>query len=581
MRVLLLHGRDSQHAGPWTAQSWDLVVNLGRARLASEGSAQRGTRILHLDSYFRGLDDNRIVRGLLRAGCGQLIDGEGLDWWELTSVGIVQPALEAVLLERVAAEIPNSAELWSTRPDWPANAVAMLLKLPLRTFQRGKWKRAASGAMHYASMLHRFSPAQIRQIFLDKYDAGYRWRSLTARLPDRCTQPVVLVPSAYANVSRMAAQYAAMLPRQQFLFVATRLSAHEFSATANAQVRNLSSYAKASVQASEFSSLMQSWARLKSDLYSSATLRLLCQTGVVDRIQGFFQSGLFVREAWRQVLDREPVAGVLCGDDSNFCTRLPVLLAAQRNIPTVDFHHGALDGLYLFKNLPCDLFMAKSEMEMDYLVGTCGLPSDKIVFSPPVSRPRSSSVTDPGGTRRSIVLFSEPYEIGGMRAEDIYGELLPRLWRLASGHDCDLVVKLHPFESRSDRSRVIQRVLPKESAGRVRLVVGPPKAELFQSAWFGITIESTTAIDCAQNGVCCFLCRWLRLSPYGYAEQFTRFGMGASLESPDQISEIPRRLEESHNRAASPEPLEGADPAQLQQWLTSGSREVSHARSAS
>jgi hypothetical protein len=41
----------------------------------------------------------------------------------------------------------------------------------------------------------------------------------------------------------------------------------------------------------------------------------------------------------------------------------------------------------------------------------------------------------------------------------------------------------------------------------------------------------------------CFLCGWLDNSPYGYIEQFTRFGVGYRLQSAAEISEIPRILE--------------------------------------
>jgi hypothetical protein len=46
------------------------------------------------------------------------------------------------------------------------------------------------------------------------------------------------------------------------------------------------------------------------------------------------------------------------------------------------------------------------------------------------------------------------------------------------------------------------------------------------------------------RGIPCFLCDWLESSPYGYVDQFTRFGVGIPLHAPDQISQIPRMLEQ-------------------------------------
>lgn len=577
MRILLLHPDDVRNPGPWTAQAWGLVVNLGRSPLLAEKPAF-SCPILHVDRFGKGLADAGLVRELLRVGRGVLIDREGLDWWELTSVNLVQHAFAVLQLQRAATEIPASPELWCTRPDWSANVLAQLLRVDLKSFRLGKWARVGEFARHYAQVFHRFSAAQIRQIVFDKYDPAYRWRSRFAAKPDRCSKPVVLIPSAYANVSRMAAAYVSLIPDQPCLLVATRHSAYEFLPTKNIEVHDLAAYARVQPQRSELAFLMERWTKLKSDLHSCQGLQPLLATGILDSLTRFYGTGLSVRDAWAQVLERQTVLSVLCGDDSNLYTRLPMLLAARRNIPTVDFHHGALDGFYLFKDLDCDLYLAKSEMERDYLLRLCQLPETKIVIAPPLS-PQISSANVKTHEGRSIVLFSEPYEIGGIRAEDVYGEVLPRLWLLASRYGRELVIKLHPFESRSQRGRIVERVLL-EASSRVRWVEGPLTSELFERAWFGLTIESTTAIDCAQNGVCCFLCGWLNLLPYGYAEQYIRFGMGEPLENPSQIEEIPGRLKQFHNRMSSKRPP-STDVAQLRQWFASGFQGAAQSRSAS
>lgn len=579
MRVLLIQPEDSPHSGPWRAQAWDLVIYLGRSPHSSPDKALNGSRVLHLDRYSQGLSDARMVRDLLQAGRGHLIGGQGIDWWELVSIAIVQQAFTVLQLQRLAPELSGSAEFWSTRPDWTTTVLAELLGTSVRSFRSGAGARATSAARHYWRILRHFSRAQIQQIVLDKYDARYRWRSRFGRKRNLCSQPVVLVPSAYANVSRAAAMYAAMFPNLHFLFVATRQSAHEFLPPGNVEVRDLGAYARVQPQRSELAFLMESWSRLKSRLQSREALRLLSRAGALDQIPALLQCGPSVRNGWTQVLESEPVCSVLCGDDSNFFTRLPVLLAAKRRIPTIDFHHGALDGLYLFKEVPSDLYLAKSEMERDYLVRLCGLPAAKVVIAPPAAPPRLS-LTSEGRDRDCIILFSEPYENGGVFAEDVYRELLPPLWALAREHGRELVIKLHPFESQTQRMRVAAGILPTEVLRHLRWIRGPLTSELLERAWFGVTVESTTAIDCTRHGVCCFLCRWLTLSPYGYAEQYARFGMGESLESPEQIGGIPDRVEQFHNRRQErPEP--STDPSQLQEWLTSGCREAIPARSAS
>jgi hypothetical protein len=106
-------------------------------------------------------------------------------------------------------------------------------------------------------------------------------------------------------------------------------------------------------------------------------------------------------------------------------------------------------------------------------------------------------------------------------------------------------VKLHPFESVQERSRLLEVVLGAERRRRVRLVDGPLDTELLATAWCGVTVESTTVIDCTRNAVPCFLCEWLAATPFGYVQQFTRFGVGRLLRSPAELAEIPRMLSEA------------------------------------
>ena len=426
-----------------------------------------------------------------------------------------------------------------------------------------------------AKVFRRFSAGQIKQIFLDKYDAGYRWRSRFVSTTRPLSDSAVLLPSAYENVSRMAASYARVLPEQMFLLVATRQSARKFANSGNLQVRDLAAYGKGPSPLRETASILANWERLKPELKSAAPeFEVLLSAGVFDPFPNWFRDCLRARDAWREVLEREPITGVLCGDDSNIYTRLPVLLAAKRKIPTVDFHHGALDGRYLLKTLPCDAYLVKSEMERDYLVRLCGLPPEKLCDAAPPSHP-SPLQENRRMSGRSAILFSEPYGNAGLRAEEVYREILPALCRVSRETGHDVIVKLHPFESAADRERLIRSLLSRQDFKLVTVIEGPTSPGLFSRAWFGITIESTTVLECLSAGVPCFLCGWLSLSSYGYAGEYARFGIGEVLSRAEEIDEIPRKValfqaaprsQKGFGRAASAE--------QLGQLLTLGSQSL-------
>jgi len=583
MRILFVHSEDSPRKGAWSHEHWDLLVDLGRSSQfsAREWERQYGCPILRADSFRNGVTDARQVRHIFSAWLGRLVDEEGIDWWDLVSLLLVPQALDVLALQRVAAEISPSAELWATRLGGPASVLGILLGRSIRSLESGGWARSAARAKHYVEMLRRFPPEQIKEIILDKYDSGYQWRSRFAGRSERCADSVVLVPSAYGNVSRMAAAYAQLLPGQAFLVVATRQSGRNFVSSSNMVVRDLASYAKAETRPAEVASLLERWAKLRSELASSTELGALSWAGGLASISGWIRDGIGARNAWRNVLESERVTGILCGDDSNLYTRLPLLLGARRRIPTVDFHHGAFDGRYLLKTLACDVYLAKNEMERDYLLRVCGLPADRVAMGAPspVFVPSTSGREPSSGS--SVIFFSEPYESAGMRAEEVYRELVPPLCRTARAHGRGLIVKLHPFESRSQRCKLVREILSAEDCKLVTVVEGPLTEELMSQAWFGTTVESSCVVDCMQRNIRCFLCEWLSLSPYEYVQQYARFGVGEILQHANQIGEIPRRLAEAKPNSLSQSAFAvSADPALLQVWLSLG-REHSGARSAS
>ncbi len=155
--------------------------------------------VLRSDLFRRGIEDVRAVRETFKAGRGRLLDEEGIDWWDLTSLVIAPEAGTVLTLRRLAKEISPAAVVWATRSGWSTNILARLLERPLQTFNR-HLARSTGRIARYARLLRHFPMARIGEIFLDKYDSGYRWRSRLASRRPSCDEPVVLVPSAYGNV---------------------------------------------------------------------------------------------------------------------------------------------------------------------------------------------------------------------------------------------------------------------------------------------------------------------------------------------------------------------------------------------
>ena len=573
MKTLLIHPEDTPLQGPWANQRWDLIVDLGKssAFTTDRWSVQCGCPVLRLDHFRKEISDVQLIKRLFSGGCGFLVDRYGLDWWYLTSINIALEAETILALSRLCSELNSAGELWTTRPGWPGTALGALIGRPISHYAASRFDRFSARVAHYSILARRFSPAQLREIAFDKYDADYRLRSRMVHRPAPLRSSVVLLPSAYVNVSRMAADYARLLPQQKFLLVATRRSATLFEPPPNVEVRHLSSYATAAIPA-ETGSILQSWRKLQASLLDSPEFRALHDSGMLDGFPHWLKTGLSVRDAWMRVLEAEPVCSVLCGDDSNSYTRLPMLLAARRRLPTLDFHHGAFDGRYLMKNLDCDLYLAKSEMEHDYLTRVCGLPRERLVLAAP-GRSLAVKQTDRKGADL-IVLFSEPYENAGARGREVYAELLPRLAALARQRGCGVIVKLHPFENFEDRSSILRSVVPTEDQSLFSITDGPLTASLLARAWFGVTVESTTAIDCVLNHVPCFLCEWLANSSYGYLQQYARFGLGYILKSADEIENIPSLLALVEAQPAQQSFWSPSDPEQLAAWLTA-SRPVS------
>lgn len=551
MRILIVNPGDDPRRGPWRNQKWDLVVDLahGAQAFTEDWSGPYECPVVCTESLAFDVTTSRTVHNILSEGRGRLVDDEGIDWWELISLLLAEQVFAVLSFKSISSQIRPDAEVWITSRDSKTNLLEVMLERQLRSFQNGAFGRGVARANHYLHLLRAFSLTELKQIAFDKYDPGYEWRRRFASGLKPSSEPVVLVPSAYGNVSRMAAEYATLLPQQQFLLVATRDSAKQFDPPPNFALRDLSGYATSRSREAEFQGLMLRWSDWRTAITHLPELGLLLNSGAMNSVPERIRHGLETRDAWRNVLETEPVCGVFCGDDSNLYTRIPVQLASRRGIPTLDFHHGALDGRYMLKDLPSDRYLAKNDMERDYLLRVCGLPAERVVIgAPPVKqKPSRASRT---GVVSSAVFFSEPYEVAGMRAEDVYRQILARLCRLARENQRSVIVKLHPFESLPQRKRMVDRILGVEDRKLVSVRGGPLTSDLLAQTWFGLTVESTTVIQCLQNGICCFLCGWFSLSPYGYGQHYVRFNIGETLHSPDLIGDIPARLQQFEPRCA-------------------------------
>ena len=546
MKVLLIDPQDNPDEGPWAAQRWDRIVDVG---MGGQNSYERWSHrfqcpVTTLSSLRCGFDDFRQVRRLLDLGWGQLIDEHGLDWWEIMSLLLHGELETLILLQRFAQTVGRGDEVHVSRPGLHANLLRSLLATGVNIFpvRRGSQK---GGLAHYLRVSRKLSTPQIIDVFWDKYDAGYQLRGRFARRRQSSPQAVVLLPSAYVNVSRTGIAYANTFPEENFLLVTTRRSGWVQDPPRNVTATWLSVYASVCDRSAENANMESRWRSLLKELLRTTEFEILGRLGHLENFPRWIQRGFEVRDAWRNVLDTEPVQAVLCADDSNPYTRIPLLLAQARGLASIASHHGALDGRYVFKRSYGDVIWAKGKMEEDYLVRKCGVPQERVEIAAPALPAdwTASENSERPDFRPYLLFFSEACEVSGGRQEEFYRDILPQLADLAMGTGRELIVKLHPAESHRERASMVARILSAKQKSVTRVVSGPLTEDLLAQAWFGITILSTVAFECALRGIPCFLCRWLEFWPYGYVEQFIRFGVGIGLNDPGEIQRIPEYLQ--------------------------------------
>lgn len=555
MKILLIHPEDELQDARWASRRWDRVIDLGMTGAESYAAAEAilGSPISRLNDFGKNFQGLLRLRELMAIGMGRLKDTLGLDWWELTAILFHQQLETAILLRRLVESLSPGNEVYVTRPGFQAAALRLMLGSRLQTFASAVNSRKGSVG-HYARLLKKFPVSQLIEIFWDKADAGYQFRGSLRRRRQQLSKPVVLLPSSYVSISRTALAYARSLPETRFLLAVTRRSGWVETSSPNVSATWLSRYAslRNSARKLELQDLVRRWEVLRTELNAIPEIRTLDKLGCLRDFPERLSQGLEIRDAWRNVLDHEPVQSVICADDSNPYTHLPLLLAAQRGLPTIACHHGALDGRYFFKRNHADVVLAKGEMEKDYLVRLCGLPRDRIEIGAPAVPLYSDQKTrqTSANQKSEIIFFSEPHDMAGARMKGFYRDILPRLADLTLAEGRELIIKLHPSESVTERSRFVQEVLNSEQRRVARVVDGPLKPELLKNAWFGVAIMSTVVVECALQQIPCFLCGWLDPWPYGYVDQFTRFDVGIRLKEPAEIRRIPTILQDYHVSSA-------------------------------
>jgi hypothetical protein len=569
MKILLVHPDDSIETssapvGAEAGPGWDWIVDLGwSGRPAySQLSEILGIRVLSIYNLLDHEQHHSRMRSILELGLDQVVDSESIDWWDAFSVYPYQQLDQLLLLSALAAQIPDGAEIFATRPGFSLDALSLLTHRKITSLSERRKNRLVERISRYWKAASSFPASQLAEIAFDKWDTDYGIRRHFVRPPRKASTPAILLPSAYANVSRAQVAYARMLPHRRFLLVLTRRNGQIQDLPRNVEVLSLASYATGSADTTndERLQLLTIWQKVQNDLFeTNGVLSAARKLHVFDGFANFLKSGLRIRDAWREVFARENISTVLSADENNPYTRMPILLSRSKKLRTVFCDHGALNMSFGIRRPASDTYLMRGDMARDYGVTRCGLPAGIIVVgaAAETSRPTEpSNHTEQHTERDWIVYYSEAYELSNGRTETFYAELLPELCRLASRMNCKVIVKLHPFESFRMRKALIDNVVSGEQRNLIQIREGPMIPELFARAQCSLTVESSVAVESTLNGVPCFLCSWFDNSWYDYGKQYAKYSAGYRLASPQQIRDIPHLLEQFRIKDATRQSLQ-------------------------
>lgn len=569
MRVLLLHPEGSPFDGGCAREHWDLIVDLGYA--GADTYADWGRRlnaeVISIHHAVNGMESYRWVNEIFDRGRGKILDRMGLDWWEFMATQSYENLHVLYLCQRVRSTLlPIGVELAASHPHPLVRIAEQVFNQPVRylnALNPGAIARVVRGLQSARNL----RAAQVAEIGFDKWDPRYALRRhWSAKKRATLKDSAVLLPSAYSNVTRAVNAYAAQLPQRKFLLVTTRRSAEAKDLPSNVVMAPLAAYAVPDrIEHEEMAELKQAWGTFVASMQEQQEFRCALNSGLWDYFPAHLEQGLHLREAWRHLLDSEPISGVLCGDDLNFHTRLPLALAAGSNRSAVYCSHGALDGGFLFKKPFAHRYLVKGEMESDYLRRIAHIQPENILKAGPGRRVHITGDRLPA---EAIVFFSQPFEVLNGRTDCIYREILPPLCNAAARTGRKVILKLHPFESKRGRRELVNSFLPENLRDILEIVDGTPPEAVMARAWCGITVDSSVAVECALRNIPFFLCGWLDFTGMGYLQQYARFGVARVLSSPEQISRIPEMTNEYRSNPSVAERLwQEADPTELDEMI--------------
>src|SRR5581483_915392 len=380
MRILLLTHNDHPEKIADLRQSFDFIFDLSGSY---SSSCQRWSELIGLPvepvpkSQFA---DFRLVGKILNHGTDHVIDDLGFDWWDLISIEYYEQMLETLRLERFVSSCDANAEFFVIDSGFCARVLKYMAPGRVHEFTRASplgRQRTTRVPRHL-----RLRPSQILEILGDKYDSNYRLRRLLTKRAGS-SDAVVLLPSAYGNASSTALNYARILPDKKFLLVSTRRSGRVKLIPENVACSALASYSPANVSSRELQQLLFSWHRLLQEFRRDRALSILAEVGCFDLVRHILQQGLFIRDAWLQVFASQPVSAVLATDEMNWHTRLPLLIAHAKGLPTVACHHGALDRRYSLRGTSADCLLVKGSMERNYVIEVCRRPAKQVEVGAP------------------------------------------------------------------------------------------------------------------------------------------------------------------------------------------------------
>jgi hypothetical protein len=552
LKVLLLHPNDTPPS-PVPSARWDVIVDLGRAPSSTYDRWRGGTgcSLFSLYDFAQEVDDLRILHRLLQLGTGRMVDRLGIDWWDVLSLELVPQLQQLMLAHRLSKELDASCELYASRPHLVASVLQHLLGVRLTILQTC-FQGVVQRVRRYRDTCSHLDTVQLAQVLVDKFDNDHSIRRRFTRRVHKSGEPVILLPSAYINVSRVGVSYAEMLPDHQFLLVRTRNNAEVPALPPNVRSTSLAPYFITSDK-QEIICLLESWNNLRKHLAGADEVFTLADgIGFLGQVPSLLRWGLALRDAWCQVFESENVTACLSGDDSNPPSSIPLIMAKKRGLPALACHHGALNYHMAIKTNHADVYLVKNEMEQDYLRRICKVAPDKTAIVAPMSSRRPPLQ---GLARRSapwLVFFTEPYHSSGWRSDEVYRDLLPRLCALAKACGLRLVFKLHPFDNIKGHQKMLRRFVPKYER-QIEVLAGPPSDHLWNNTRVALTVQSSTALECAALGIPVFLCSWLRDPWSGYVQQYVRFGIGHVLKSPEQIAGIPALIEMANQESPHPQ----------------------------